>query len=218
MSATGFIALHRGDEADALLANHPTAFLLLLQIAMRARFLETDCPVTGLKAGQAFIGDWKNAGIHSVMAYRHAKKILVRFKFATFKGTTKGTVATLIDSRIFSLTPETGTYTATHKEHTRNTRGTTKEQCNNVTRKQCSKKRGTLEEITAFCIKIGLPATDGESTFYKWQGNGWMNKGRPVGDWQATIQSWKAAGYMPSQKTQVSNKPQPTSANGFKLS
>jgi hypothetical protein len=62
------------------------------------------------------------------------------------------------------------------------------------------KARGTVEELVTFCAEIGLPASDAEATFHKWQGNGWKNGQAPIKDWQATIRSWKAAGYMPSQK------------------
>jgi len=212
MNPTRWIALHCGDEAAALLANHPNAFLLLAQIAMRARFV--DCPITGLKVGQAFIGDWKNAGL-TQKEYRNAKITLTNLKIGAFKGANKGTVATLIDSSIFSIREETGASKKANQGRTRGEQGATNHKEHKDTKAQ---KRATLDEIKAFCIEIGLLATDGESTFYKWQGNGWTNKGKPVGNWQATIKSWKAAGYMPSQKTQVSNKPQPISANGFKLS
>ena len=70
MNPSRFIALHCGYEVQTLLAAYPLAFLLLSQIAMRAKWKH--CPITGLKAGQAFIGDWKNAEIHSEMACRAA--------------------------------------------------------------------------------------------------------------------------------------------------
>ncbi len=63
-----------------------------------------------------------------------------------------------------------------------------------------AKNRGTLETVSAFCLEIGLPKSDGAASFYKWEGNGWMNGGKAIKDWKATIRSWKEAGYMPSQK------------------
>ena len=97
-----WIALHCSEDASSLLETHPSAFLLLTQIATRAKW--KDCPITRLNKGQAYVGDWKKAGIHSEMAYRHAKKTLESCKFATFKGTNKGTVATLLNSSIYSIT------------------------------------------------------------------------------------------------------------------
>lgn len=99
-----WIALHCGEQTDSLIENHPMAFLLLSQIARRAKW--KDCPITKLKSGQAFIGDWKKAGIHSEMAYRHAKTVLETCKLATFRGTNKGTVASLTTTGIFSVSAE----------------------------------------------------------------------------------------------------------------
>lgn len=101
MSASRWIALHCGEETQALIRNHPSAFLLLTQIAMRARW--KDCPITRLTTGQAFIGDWREAGIATEAAYRHAKETLTRCELATFRGTNKGTVATLVNSMVFSI-------------------------------------------------------------------------------------------------------------------
>lgn len=61
---------------------------------------------------------------------------------------------------------------------------------------------GTLPEITAFCTENGLPKTDAEYLFWKWEGNGWTNGGKPIKSWRATVKSWQAAGYLPSQKNQ----------------
>lgn len=122
-----WIAMHCCEEAEALQAKHPNAFLLLCQIARRARY--SDCPITGLKVGQAFIGDWKLAGIPSEMAYRVAKKRLIDCQLATFQGTSKGTVATLESSTIFSFSAvadnEQDNRPATDKQRTNNRQGTT---------------------------------------------------------------------------------------------
>ena len=102
-----WIALHCSEEAESLLASHPNAFLLLTQIAMRAQWKNN--PITGMKAGEAFIGDYQNAGIQSRKAYRTAQEILARTLLVRFKGANKGTVATLVDTRIFSVTaPDKG--------------------------------------------------------------------------------------------------------------
>lgn len=66
-------------------------------------------------------------------------------------------------------------------------------------------ERPTLAEVVEFCSGLELPASDGESTFHKWQGNGFTNGGRPVKDWRATLRSWKAVGYLPSQKNTARN-------------
>ena len=118
-----FITLHCGEETKELLRQHPNAFLLLTQIAMRAKW--KDCPIMKLKAGQAFIGDWREAGLHSEMAYRHAKDILTDCKLATFQGTNRGTVATLTDTRIFSISTPATTNRETPRQHPSNEPTTT---------------------------------------------------------------------------------------------
>lgn len=72
----GFIKFARDStEADFLQEYHPNAFLLLCLIARRARrFLGAP---DGLKIAEAFIGDYRKAGIETEMKYRTAKKILV---------------------------------------------------------------------------------------------------------------------------------------------
>jgi hypothetical protein len=65
--------------------------------------------------------------------------------------------------------------------------------------RQC-KPNPTIEEVTEFTRSLGLPDTDSHATFYKWEGNGWTNGGKPIKDWKATIRSWHAGGYLPSQK------------------
>jgi len=55
-------------------------------------------------------------------------------------------------------------------------------------------------EVEEFCISLGLPSSDGESTWFKWVGTGFFNGKAAIKDWKATIRGWKAAGWMPSQK------------------
>jgi uncharacterized protein YdaU (DUF1376 family) len=63
-----------------------------------------------------------------------------------------------------------------------------------------NKRRGTMNEIQAFAQSVGMLASDGESCFHKWEGNGWMNGGHPIKDWKATFRNWKSQGFLPSQK------------------
>ena len=63
------------------------------------------------------------------------------------------------------------------------------------------KFRGTLEELKSFAAEIGLPESDGEWAFYKWEGNGWQNNGKAMKDWKMTMRSWKACNnIMPSHR------------------
>lgn len=91
-----WLSLHRTQAAELLIQRHPKAFLLLSIIAMRARYSDDQCPITGLSYGQAFIGDWQDCGQESYKGYRIAKNTLTELGFAAFKGTNKGTIATLL--------------------------------------------------------------------------------------------------------------------------
>lgn len=64
-----------------------------------------------------------------------------------------------------------------------------------------SKSKGTLEELKSYAVEIGMPASDGEWCFDKWEGNGWKNDGKPIADWKATIRSWKRGNFLASQKS-----------------
>lgn len=59
---------------------------------------------------------------------------------------------------------------------------------------------GCCRLIEEYCVSLGLPKSDGEAVFNKWQGNGWINGRVPILDWKATIRSWKLQGYLPSQR------------------
>ena len=96
----GFVALHRGEVVDSLQEQYPEAFLLLCQIARRARV--EACPILGLEKGEALIGDWKKAGLKSERRYRTAKKRLETCRISTFRATAKGTIAKLVDTSVFS--------------------------------------------------------------------------------------------------------------------
>lgn len=100
-----WIALDCSEEAELLQTRHPFAFLQLCQIARRAKW--KNCSITGLKAGEAEIGDWQNVPLPTERAYRTAKKVLERTKQATFVPTSNGTIARLTPSSIFSISSRT---------------------------------------------------------------------------------------------------------------
>lgn len=96
----GFIKLNRGPETLELL-HDPNAFILLTVIALRARRTD-EFNVHNLRCGQALIGDYEKYGL-SRQQYRTAMKRLGQWGLATFKPTTRGTVATLADRRIYDI-------------------------------------------------------------------------------------------------------------------
>jgi hypothetical protein len=99
-----FLKLMKNKETMELATNAPNAFLLLLQIAWRAK-RTNDFNAHGLTIGQALVGDYKSIGL-TEQRYRTAKGLLETWGFATFKGTNKGTVANLINSRVFDINEE----------------------------------------------------------------------------------------------------------------
>lgn len=149
-----FIALHCTDQTSVLIVRHPSAFLLLTQIAMRAKW--KDCAISGMKAGEAFIGDWQEAGLHSRQAYRHAKDVLERNHLATFRGTNKGTIATLSNSMIYSIsTPTEEPSNNQQGNHPTTTNHTDTQNTQSTSRKKKAQKQGRVRENTPQMIQIG---------------------------------------------------------------
>ena len=100
----GFIKLNR-EKGMELLEEDPLAFQLLTLIALRARRTDAEFSRIFLKANQAFIGDYKKAGL-TRQKYRNAQKRLTRYGLATFETTNKGTIATLTSIDVFDINAE----------------------------------------------------------------------------------------------------------------
>lgn len=101
-----FVKMMRTEALDELISASPLAFVLAAVIAKRARWSES-FNAHGLQPGEAFLGDYSNYGM-SQQQYRTTKAQLEKWGFATFKATNKGTVAKLMDKRLFSVLPERG--------------------------------------------------------------------------------------------------------------
>ena len=114
--AERFIKFIPSEEYLYLLKHHPNALLLLIQIASRARRIIGH--PDGLNPYEAFIGDYKEAGIETEKKYRTAKKILIdrghlkiietcrnRKKGATGMATI-GTKVKLLRSDVFDINSE----------------------------------------------------------------------------------------------------------------
>lgn len=101
---SGFIKLKR--EAIELLTDDPDAFLLLTLIALRTKRSDSKIVKCKLKIGEALIGDYKCIGF-TEKKYRRAIQKLKEGGLAAFKGTNKGTIATLSDSGLYDINLET---------------------------------------------------------------------------------------------------------------
>lgn len=116
VSKEKFIKLIRSQEVEFLLEYYPNVFLLLTQIAYRARRIAGNCD--GLDIGEAFIGDYKKAGIESRKKYRTALIVCVQRKYIKIiencrnrkKGAcgraTIGTKVSLLNSNIWDINIE----------------------------------------------------------------------------------------------------------------
>lgn len=134
----GFIKYIRSEESEFLLG-YPSANHLFMVMAYRAR--RTDHPMNGLKAGQCFLGDYSAIGL-TERQYRTAKKQLSDWGLATFKGTNKGTVGTILNTKVYdinddridgqSVTQETDKGRASDGQETTN--------------KECKKEKNDKEE------------------------------------------------------------------------
>jgi hypothetical protein len=113
----------RGEDAMELMRMNSKAFDLLYVIAARARYKE-GFNSHGIAQGEAMLGDFHNYGM-TKQQYRTAKAVLQKHGFATFKVTPKGTVARLVNTRVFALkTPLANTQSNTRptpSQHTPNT-------------------------------------------------------------------------------------------------
>jgi len=106
VQAGGFVKMMRTPDILELLETSPLALVLAAVIALRARF-RPGVSLKGLHPGEAFIGDHEKYGM-TRQQYRTAIAFLKKHGFATIKSTTKGTIATLIGTRLFDVLSESG--------------------------------------------------------------------------------------------------------------
>lgn len=165
---SGWIAMYRSEETGMLQERHPAAFLLLCQIAQRARWRREPCAITGLGYAQAMIGDWKRAGLKSGKSYRHAMGVLQRAGLVAFRGANKGTIATLLDTRIFRIeVEETGEQGG---EPTDEPRGAVKgERRGEPGATKKTDRRKTLDKIDDLPLPIGLQTERFGDAWDRWK-------------------------------------------------
>jgi len=130
----GWVKMMRGEDFNELIEKSPLAFALAAVIAQRARFKPGVNLLNGLCQGEAFLGDHKAYGM-SKQQYRTAKKRLEKWRFATFKPTSRGTTAKLINTRLFDVLNETAEKPANTRGNTQTTRSqhasNNKQECKN---------------------------------------------------------------------------------------
>jgi hypothetical protein len=99
--SNGWFRAMRSNDALELIRTNPFAYVLAAVIAHRGRYHES-FNQHNLELGEAFLGDFEAYGM-TEQNYRTAKAQLSKWGFATFKPTSKGTVARLADTRLFSI-------------------------------------------------------------------------------------------------------------------
>ena len=113
-------------EFYSLINQRPTAFVLLALIVDRAR----KAPLTindGIEVGEALIGDYAEYGA-TEQTYKTDKNYLKKFGIVTFKSTSKGTIAKLVNSSIFDISRNLSTDKSTGEQQATNEQPTTKQE------------------------------------------------------------------------------------------
>ncbi|MCE3279690.1 MAG: hypothetical protein K0S44_1881 [Bacteroidetes bacterium] len=95
-----FINIYRGPITDELMKD-PTAFMLLTQIALRARRTDSYND-KNLLAGESLVGDYKGIGATRAQ-YRRVLEKLSSAGFIAIRTTNRGTIAKLLNTTVFSI-------------------------------------------------------------------------------------------------------------------
>lgn len=200
----GFIKYMRSEEAEFLLS-YPNANHLFMVMAFRAR--RTDHPMNGLKAGQCFLGDYASIGL-TERQYRTAKKQLSDWNLATFKGTNKGTVGTIVNTKVYDINEEASDGQSatqeTGKRQARDGQVTTNKECNNQEgkeKKPSKAKPSDAKEVQDYFAEKGYSESGiGQKFIDHYESIGWKRGKQPVKDWKATARTWMTK-MKPTQKS-----------------
>ena len=120
---SGFIKMNRTPEALELIRVDPKAFALLSLIALRAQWSDRQ-NFHNLAPCEALVGDHESAGL-TRQEQRTRLARLVKWGFLTTQTTNKGTVARLIDTRVFEVYCESATSKSTRTQPATNQQSTT---------------------------------------------------------------------------------------------
>lgn len=101
----GFVVMMRNPDIVELIEASPLSWALVSIIAFRARY-RPGISLKGLQPGEAFLGDYKAYGMTGKQ-YRTVKTKLSDWEFAAFRTTNRGTVARLLDTRLFDVLKDT---------------------------------------------------------------------------------------------------------------
>lgn len=180
----------RSEESEFLL-KYPNANHLFMVMAFRAR--RTDHPMNGLKAGQCFLGDYSSIGM-TRQQYRTAQEQLTKWNLATFKGTNKGTIGTILNSKVYDINSNEDNQQTTNKQPTNNQQTTTNKECNNQEgkeKKPSKAKPSSVDEVQNYFAEKGYGESGvGQRFIDHYDSIGWKRGKQPVKDWKATARTW----------------------------
>ncbi len=212
-----WVKLMRSEEVMELLHN-TNAFALLSVIAIRAR-RTNKFNRFGLTIGQALIGDYKRYGM-TERSYRTAKDKLEKWGFVTFKGTNKGTIATLCDKRIYDINPETkdeqNDGTETDKGRVSDGQETTNKNVKNANNEKKVKKfiPPILQDVVDYA-KSRNSSLDPKVFFEFFDVAGWADsRGTKVKNWKQKFISWESRNGRQASETGQRQSQNPATSGG----
>lgn len=197
----------RSTDTLELIEDSPLAFALAAIIAFRARFMPGKS-IKGLYPGEALIGDCAKFGM-TRQQYRTAIGKLVKWQFATIKTTRRGTVAKLMDTRLFDVLNESAKRplqpTANHQAT--NSQPVTKNGKTGKNGKNDGLQTGKGRRSAPTPLSLPHPTEDevfdyGEArghdveaiaAFFKsHEADGWTIRGAPSRDWKKALAGFVA--------------------------
>ena len=119
----GYVKFNRCDEFDNLVVYNRNAYVLLSIIAKRATrfdgFASSKHGKVYLNSGEALIGDYDTFNF-TESEYRSAKKYLIDFKYISVISNRRGTIAKLLNTKIFNINIKKNEVTEHAQEDVRN--------------------------------------------------------------------------------------------------
>jgi hypothetical protein len=148
LSSKGWFRAMRTAEAREMKRANHHAYVLASVIADRGRYHDS-FNFQGLELGEALLGDYGNYGL-TRQEYRTALAYLVKWHFVTIRPTSKGTVAKLTDTRLFSIFRLYSNQQANHQPTTSQPSGNHQPTTNKISKKDKNHKNGGRSEPPAF--------------------------------------------------------------------
>lgn len=140
-----FIKYIPDTEMARYILSKPLLNHLAMIIAVRAK--REDCIYSNLKAGQCWLGDYKEIGL-TRSEYRRVIDELQKIGFATFKPTNKGTTATLVSVDVWDLNIDDNDQQNSQQNKGINERPANRQPADHQTTNQSTNKTHTSNAVT----------------------------------------------------------------------